>query len=110
MDLALDIASWICLVAGAIFCIIGGVGLLRLPDLYTRTHATSITDTLGAGLVLIGLLFQAQTGAVAVRLVLVLILILCTSPIAGHALVKAAASRGQKAELPAQDEEDDRTL
>lgn len=110
MDLALDIASWFCLVTGGIFCVIGGVGLLRLPDLYTRTHGATIIDTLGAGLILIGLLLQSEPGTVAVKLVLVLVLILCTSPIGSHALVKAAASHGHKAHLPTQEEDDDRTL
>ncbi len=56
MSQLLDIVSWILLSTGTIFCGIGGIGLLRMPDLYTRTHAASISDTLGAGLVLSGLL------------------------------------------------------
>ena len=41
----LDIVSWVCLAGGALICIVGGVGLIRLPDFYCRTHGASITDT-----------------------------------------------------------------
>ena len=62
----------------AIFCVIGGVGLLRFPELYSRTHAATITDTLGAGLLLVGLMLQAGPGLTAVELVMVLIFLFAT--------------------------------
>ena len=95
----LDGLSWICLSLGAIFCVIGGVGLLRFPDLYSRTHAATITDTLGAGLLLVGLMLQAGPGLTAVKLLMVLIFLFATGPAASHALVKAAYAHGLKAEL-----------
>ncbi|MGH8705093.1 MAG: cation:proton antiporter, partial [Burkholderiales bacterium] len=58
MSVALDVASWFLLVAGGLFCLVGGVGVLRMPDFYTRLHAASVTDILGAGLVLLGLCLQ----------------------------------------------------
>ena len=58
MSFALDVLSWICLMSGALFCVLGGVGLLRMPDFWTRAHAASVTDTMGAGLILVGLMFQ----------------------------------------------------
>ena len=64
---AVDVASWICLLAGSMFCLIGGVGMLRLPDFYTRGHAAGVTDTLGAGLILLGLMFQAGFGLRSTR-------------------------------------------
>ena len=76
---------------------VGGIGTLRLPDLYTRTHAASITDTLGAGLILLGLALQAGIGLVAVKLVMVYAFMLLTGPAASHALVKAAYAQGLKA-------------
>lgn len=94
MSLAVTIASWLCLTAGAVFCMIGALGLLRLPDLYARTHGATITDTLGAGLILIGLTFQAGLGLVTVKLLIVLVFLLFTSPAASHALVKAAHAHG----------------
>lgn len=91
-----DIASWVFLSLGTFFCIVGGVGIHRMPDFYARTHAASITDTMGAGLVLVGLLFQCgdHPWTVPVKLVMVLLFLLLTSPTSGHALVKAAAAHG----------------
>lgn len=96
MSVLIDIASWVCLVAGGIFCVIGTVGLLRMPDFYTRMHAASVTDTLGAGLVLIGLVLQAGPTLVAVKLLIIGLLIFFTSPTATHALAKAGLTRGVK--------------
>ena len=59
MAVLIEVASWACLVGGGLFCIVGAVGLLRMPDFYTRMHAASVTDTLGAGFILGGLLLQA---------------------------------------------------
>ena len=95
----IDIASWILLVAGGLFCIVGGIGLLRMPDVYTRMHAASVTDTLGAGLVLLGLILQAGWTLVMAKLVIIGLLIFFTSPAATHALARAALGRGLKPRL-----------
>ena len=92
-----DVAVWVCLVAGAVFSMIGGIGLLRMPDFYTRSHAASITDTLGATLVLLGLALHSGANLVTVKLVFVFAFLLLTSPTAAHALVKAAYSKGLEA-------------
>jgi multicomponent Na+:H+ antiporter subunit G len=94
MSGALDLASWILLVAGGLACVVGGIGMLRMPDFYTRVHAASVHDTLGAGLVLLGLLLQAGWTLVAAKLVVIGLLIFFTSPAATHALAKAALGRG----------------
>lgn len=94
MSAALDAASWILLVAGGLFCIVGGIGLHRMPDVYTRMHAASVTDTLGAGLVLLGLILQAGWTLAMAKLVIIGLLIFFTSPAAVHALVRAALGRG----------------
>ncbi len=94
---ALDVASWVCLSLGAVFCIIGAVGVLRLPEFYTRTHAASITDTMGAGLVLFGLLLQTNGDwIVAIKLGFVMGFMLLINPAASHALAKAAFAGGVK--------------
>ena len=67
----IDGLSWACLVAAGALCCIGALGLLRMPDFYTRMHAASIVDTLGAGLVLLGLILQAGLTLVAVKLVMI---------------------------------------
>jgi len=94
MSLAIDLLSWACLLAGGSFCIVGATGLLRMPDFYTRMHAASLVDTLGAGLVLAGLLLQAGPTLVAVKLLMIGALLLFASPTATHALARAAFARG----------------
>lgn len=92
-----DIISWACLIAGGFLCITGGVGLFRFPDFFTRMHAASITDTLGGGLIMIGLLVQVgDEWIVAVKLLLIILFIFLTSPTSSHALAKAAIHSGLK--------------
>lgn len=92
----IDALSWICLILGCILCIIGGLGLLRLPDFYSRMHGGGVTDTLGAGLVLLGLMFQGGLTTVTVKLAMILALLLLTSPTSTHAVGKAALTSGLK--------------
>ena len=85
-----DVLSWIFILGGLFFIVVGGVGVLRFPDVYTRLHAAGMTDTMGAGLVLIGLSFQAGMTLITVRLLMIWAFLLFTSPIATHALARAA--------------------
>jgi multicomponent Na+:H+ antiporter subunit G len=94
VSMVLDILSWICLVAGGAFCIIGALGLVRMPDFYTRMHAAGITDTVGAWLMLLGMMLQAGLTLIMVKLLMIALLLLFTSPTATHALAKAARARG----------------
>ncbi len=89
-----DIVSWVCLVAGSLFCVIGGIGLLRLPDFFARMHGAGITDTLGAALVLLGLMVQAGLSLLTVKLIMILAILWLTSPTSTHAIAKAARSSG----------------
>ncbi|MEE8234192.1 MAG: monovalent cation/H(+) antiporter subunit G [Gammaproteobacteria bacterium] len=90
MNIMIDLLSWVSLVAGSIFLIIGTIGLIRLPDFFTRLHAASVVDTLGCILIMMGLMLQAGLSLVTVKLILIMIFILLTSPTAAHALAKAA--------------------
>ena len=90
MALVVDVLSWICLLGGGIFLLIGALGVLRLPDFYTRLHAVSICDTLGAGLVLVGLMLQGGLSLVTVKLLLIFYFMMFTGPTAVHALAEAA--------------------
>jgi multicomponent Na+:H+ antiporter subunit G len=94
MNLMVDAASWILLCAGGFFCVVGAVGVLRMPEFYTRAHAASVSETLGAGLTLLGLLLQAGWTLVAAKLLLIALLIFFTSPAATHAVTRAALGRG----------------
>ena len=104
MEQAFDIISWVCLITGSVFCVIGGIGLIRLPDFYSRMHGGGITDTLGLGLVLIGLMFQGGGALVTVKLVIILLIALLVSPTSTHAVARAAYKSGLKPLL--QDEGD----
>lgn len=90
----IDIFSWVLLVSGGLLGIIGGIGLFRLPEFYSRLHAAGITDTLCAMLILLGLGLQAGWTIAAFKLALVFLLLSFTSPTASHALANAALHRG----------------
>lgn len=94
MSAVLEILGVLSLLAGAFFCLVGAVGLLRMPDFYTRMHAASVLETLGAGFILLGLLLQAGFTLVAVKLLMIGLLIFFASPTASHALARAALLRG----------------
>lgn len=79
--------------AGVFFFSVGVVGLLRFPDIYTRLHATTKCDTLGAGLMLIGLALQGGP-TVAIKLVIIIILLWIANPTAAHAIARAALNSG----------------
>jgi len=96
MSEVLNALSWACLVSGAAFCVISALGMIRMPDFYTRVHAASVTDTAGAGLLLLGMMLQAGFTLVTVKLIIIGLLIFFTSPTATHALCKAALTRGLK--------------
>lgn len=101
MSVALDLASWALLLAGGAFCVIGALGLVRLRSFFPRTHAASVIDSAGAGLLLAGLLLQAGWTLVSVKLAVIGLLIFFASPTATHALANAARERG----VPFEDEE-----
>jgi len=90
----LDIASWVLLLVGGAFCVTGSIGLLRMPDFFTRMHAASIVDTLGAAFILAGLILQAGLSLVTVKLIAIGMLLFFTSPVSTHALARAALARG----------------
>ena len=90
MEHSLDILSWIILLAGAVFLLIGAIGVLRFPDFFTRLHAVSVCDTMGAGLVLSGLMLQGGLSLVTVNLMLMFYFMMFTGPTAVHALAEAA--------------------
>ena len=89
MSLVLDVISLVLLVLGSFFCITAGVGLIRMPDLFTRAHSASILDTMGSGLILLGLVLQAPDYLVAVKLFFIFFFLLVTSLAAIHALAQA---------------------
>lgn len=75
--------------AGGAFCLLGAIGVLRLPDCYSRMHAASKAGALGAVLVLAGLA-AASSGAAAMEAIFALMAVLVTAPLAAHAVSRAA--------------------
>ncbi len=105
MTTLIDVLAAACLIGGGFFCLVGGIGLLRMPDFYTRMHAASVTETLGIGLILIGLMLEAGFTLITVKLIMIGALVFLASPTASHALARAALLRGLKPRLkPAADE------
>jgi multicomponent Na+:H+ antiporter subunit G len=96
MDVVLDLLSWALLLGGGFFCVVGAVGLLRMPDAFTRLHAASVIDTMGVGLIVAGLMVQSGWTLTTARLGVILILIFFTSPVAGHAIARAMRHRNVK--------------
>jgi multicomponent Na+:H+ antiporter subunit G len=88
--------SWFFLISGGLFCIVGGIGMLRMPDLYTRLHASSVIESLGAGLILVGLMLQAGLSLITLKLLILLALLFIASPTATHAIARVAMLRGLK--------------
>ena len=94
MSVALDVASWACVLSGSAVVLIGGVGMIRLPDFYSRGHAAGMTDTLGAGLIVLGMMAEAGWSLNLARLAFILLFLLFTGPAASHALAHAALVSG----------------
>ena len=91
----MEILSAICLGIGAFLVLSGGLGVLRFPDFFARMHAASITDTLAASLILLGLAFQIEPNLlVHSKLLFIFLFLMVTSPTAAHALAKSALHGG----------------
>jgi multicomponent Na+:H+ antiporter subunit G len=96
VSLVLDVLAWAALLAGGFFTLVSAVGMQRMPDIFTRTHAASVNDTLGVGFLTLGMLLQAEDWAVAVRLVIILVVIFVSGAVAVHALARAALYNGEQ--------------
>jgi multicomponent Na+:H+ antiporter subunit G len=76
--------------------VVGAIGMVRMPDLFTRMQAASLIDTVGAGLLLFGFMLQAGFGLVTLKLVVMLALFFFIGPMVSHALAQAALHEGVK--------------
>ena len=70
----------LCLFLGGLFCLIGTIGLIRMPDFFTKMHASSLIETLATGFILLGLMFESGFSLITVKLVFIGLLILFTGP------------------------------
>lgn len=96
IEILLDSASWLLMTAGGAFVFIGGLGALRMPDLYTRMHAASVTDSIGPVLIIFGIILQAGFTLASIKLIAILLFLLMTSPTSSNALASAALLAGTR--------------
>lgn len=94
LETAVDIASWVLVVVGGAFGIIGGIGVIRMPDFFSRIHPAGMTDSMFAPCILIALMLQSGWSIITVKLAFILLFLFLTSPTASHALAKAALHGG----------------
>ncbi|MGY8762280.1 MAG: monovalent cation/H(+) antiporter subunit G [Nitrospinaceae bacterium] len=92
----LSIISIIFIIAGLFFLIVAAIGVVRLPDVFSRSHAVSLTDSLGAFLMLFGLALHEGLGINTLKILVVLVLLYILNPVISHATIRAALRSGLK--------------
>ncbi|KAB3534151.1 monovalent cation/H(+) antiporter subunit G [Alkaliphilus pronyensis] len=89
MELLLNLLVILFFIGGGFFFFVGTLGLIRMPDVFCRMHATTKCDTLGAGLILIGLMIYKGFDIIFLKLLIIIIFIWITNPTAAHIIAKA---------------------
>jgi multicomponent Na+:H+ antiporter subunit G len=89
-----EVLASVLLTLGGFFVLVGGIGVMRMPDLYTRIHAASVTETMGTLLVMLGLMVLAGWSLAAFKLFAVLVFLLFTGPVASYAMANTALIAG----------------
>lgn len=95
MSVVIDILSWAALLGGSFFYVVGAIGLNRMPDIFSRMHAVSVSETMGVGLMILGMLMQAGFTLVAAKLIIIMVVMMWTGAVATHALARAALHDGE---------------
>ena len=95
MKLVYEIVVSLLLWSGLFFLFVGTLGLIRMPDLYTRMHATSKCDTLGTGLILLAMILQMQSYSEVIKLVLIGAFIWSINPVVAHVIGHVAYMRNE---------------
>lgn len=96
METVLEVLVFVFAVAGTAFILVSSIGILRMPDLMTRMHASSKAGTLGAILVMAAVAFHFPEGDVTVRAVLIILFLFLTASVAAHAIARAGYFSGVK--------------
>ena len=99
LDLLREALGWLLIGGGGLLFLIGAIGFLRMPDVFTRMHAASVAETAGAGLMLIGMMVMAGLSLVTAKLALLLAFLWFSGPVATHAIARAALQAGVKPHL-----------
>lgn len=100
MSVLIEWVAHLMLAIGAFFVLIGGIGAIRMPELYSRMHASSLTDTMGSLMILGALILKAGFSLVALKLGIVAVFLLFTSPVSAYALGNAALVAGHRPVAP----------
>ncbi len=90
----IDVLGWLFILAGVFFIFTGSMGVLRMPDFFTRVHPAGVTDSLGAPLLLIGIAILSGFTLFSFKIILLVIFLLITNPTATHALCRSAILSG----------------
>jgi len=90
----MDILSIIFMTSGLFFLVVAAIGVIRLPDVFSRSHAVSLTDSLGAFLMLAGIAFHEGLDKNTLKILVVLALLYILNPVISHATVRAALRSG----------------
>lgn len=90
------VVGGVILLLGAAFTLLAALGVLRLPDLYTRMHAASKAGAVGGGLILLAVAILSQDAAVALRAVAGIVFLLLTTPVSAHLLARASHLAGYR--------------
>ncbi len=94
MSIIKELLTFILVGGGSLFVLLASIGLLRMPDLFTRMHPSSKAATLGTVLILIGIAVHFGDGAIAVRAVLICLFLFLTAPVASHMIARAGFLSG----------------
>lgn len=95
MEQVMQYLAAVAVLLGAVFGLLAAIGIVRLPDLYTRLHAASKAGAVGSGLILIAVALISTDGSVLLRAILGIIFLLLSTPIAAHLLARAAYKAGE---------------
>lgn len=91
-----EIILLLLVLSSGFFFAVGTLGLLRMPDVFTRMHASTKCDTLGAGLALLGVAVYAGISVISVKAILIIAFIWITNPTAAHIIAKAKYNSDQR--------------
>ena len=94
LDISIEIISIISFIVGVFFIFTGSIGLIRLPDVFSRIHAAGMIDTAGASFIILGMILQSGFSLITAKLVFIGIFIFFTSPITGHVTANLARKKG----------------
>ena len=96
MEFLINLISWFMFIGGSTFLLIGAIGVIRLPDIFSRMHGAGIIDTMGVAMLLFGMILQAGFTIVSIKLLMIILFVTFTNPTANHALARAALDAGLK--------------